>query len=104
MKNILRIAFAISLVLGVTAFIHIPTAAAVPGWAALPQGVPLKTIQGTVKVDGPGVVKLLVSADARDAQPANPMVNPTAPAAVANFQPNAKRPPCRMAVLLRRRD
>ena len=56
MKKILTIAFAVSMVLGVTALIHIPTAAAGPGWAALPQGAPLKTIQGTVKVDGEKVM------------------------------------------------
>jgi hypothetical protein len=71
MKNILRIAFAISLVLGVTAFIHIPTAAAVPGWAALPQGVPLKTIQGTVKVDGDKVM-FVADEDSKSWEVTNP--------------------------------
>src|SRR5260370_38654388 len=52
MKKILTIAFALSIVPSVTALIHTPAAAARPGLAALPQGAPLKTIQGTVKVDG----------------------------------------------------
>jgi hypothetical protein len=56
MKRILAIAFALSMVLGVTALIHRSTAAARPGLAALPQGAPLKTIQGTVKVDGEKVM------------------------------------------------
>jgi hypothetical protein len=55
-KIILTIAFAVSMVLGVTAPIHVSTAAAGPSWAALPQGAPLKTIQGTVKVDGDKVM------------------------------------------------
>ena len=52
MKRILLVAFALSLVLGMTGFISATTAAAKPGLAALPQGAPLKTIQGTVKADG----------------------------------------------------
>jgi hypothetical protein len=52
MKKLLAVAFALSMVLGVTAFIHVSTAAARPGLAAVPQGAPLKTIQGTVKADG----------------------------------------------------
>jgi hypothetical protein len=56
MKKILAIAFALSMVLGVTALIRASTAAARPGLAALPQGAPLKTIQGTVKVDGEKVM------------------------------------------------
>src|SRR5216683_7586494 len=52
MKKILTIAFALSIVPSVTALIHTPAAAARPSLAALPQGAPLKTIQGTVKVDG----------------------------------------------------
>ncbi len=56
MKKILTMALAIYMVLGVTALIHAPTAAARPGLAALPQGAPLKTIQGTVKVDGEKVM------------------------------------------------
>ena len=55
MKKILTIAFALSMVLGLTALL-VSTAAAGPGWAALPQGAPLKTIQGTVKVDGEKVM------------------------------------------------
>ena len=56
MRIILTIAFVVSMVLGVTAPIHLSKAAAGPGWAALPQGAPLKTIQGTVKVDGEKVM------------------------------------------------
>ncbi len=56
MKKILTMALAIYMVLGVTALIHASTAAARPGLAALPQGAPLKTIQGTVKVDGEKVM------------------------------------------------
>ena len=56
MKKFLRIAFVISMILGVTALIHTPMAAARAGLAALPQGAPLKTIQGTVKVDGEKVM------------------------------------------------
>jgi hypothetical protein len=52
MKKMLLIAFALSVVLGATTLIHVSTAAARPGLAALPQGAPLKTIQGTVKPDG----------------------------------------------------
>jgi hypothetical protein len=52
MKNILAVVFALSMVLGVSAFIHVSTTTARPGLAALPQGAPLKTIQGTVKADG----------------------------------------------------
>jgi hypothetical protein len=52
MKKLLAVAFVLSMVLGVTAFIHVSTAAARPGPAAVPQGAPLKTIQGTVKADG----------------------------------------------------
>jgi len=56
MKKILTIALLLSIVPGVTALIHAPTAAARPGLAALPQGAPLKTIQGTVKLDGEKVM------------------------------------------------
>jgi hypothetical protein len=56
MKKILTIAFALSLVLGPAGLFHVSTAAAKPGLAALPQGAPLKTIQGTVKVDGEKVM------------------------------------------------
>jgi hypothetical protein len=52
MKKILLIALALSVVLGATTLVHVSTAAARPGLAALPQGAPLKTIQGTVKPDG----------------------------------------------------
>jgi hypothetical protein len=55
MKKILTIAFALSLLLGSAALFHAP-AAAKPGPAALPQGTPLKTMQGTVKVDGEKVM------------------------------------------------
>ncbi len=56
MKKVLGVAFALSMVLGMTALVHVSTAAARPGLAALPQGAPLKTIQGTVKVDGEKVI------------------------------------------------
>jgi hypothetical protein len=56
MKKYLAIVFALSMVLGVTAFVRASTATATPGPAALPQGAPLKTIQGTVKVDGDKVM------------------------------------------------
>src|SRR5260370_2063943 len=56
MKKILTIALLLSIAPGVTALIHARTAAARPGLAALPQGAPLKTIQGTVKVDGEKVM------------------------------------------------
>lgn len=52
MKKMLVIVFALSVVLGMAALTHVSTAAARPGLAALPQGAPLKTIQGTVKPDG----------------------------------------------------
>ena len=55
MKRILLIVFALAMTLGVTVPI-ISTAAARLGLAALPQGAPLKTIQGTVKVDGEKVM------------------------------------------------
>jgi hypothetical protein len=55
MKKILTVALALSMLLSVTALLHTPTAAR-PGLAALPQGAPLKTIQGTVKVDGEKVM------------------------------------------------
>src|SRR5258708_14930528 len=42
--------------MGSPAFFHVSTVAANPGPAALPQGAPLKTIQGTVKVDGEKVM------------------------------------------------
>ncbi len=52
MKKFLVIAFAISMVAGMTMLIPVSTSAAKPALAALPQGAPLKTIQGTVKADG----------------------------------------------------
>jgi hypothetical protein len=55
MKRILLIVFALAMALGVS-LPSISTAAARPGLAALPQGAPLKTIQGTVKVDGEKVM------------------------------------------------
>jgi hypothetical protein len=55
MKKIPTIAFALSLVLGSPALFHVSTAAA-PAPAALPQGTPLKTVQGTVKIDGEKVM------------------------------------------------
>src|SRR5258708_39092986 len=42
--------------MGSPAFFHVSTVAANPGPAALPQGAPLKTMQGTVKVDGDKVM------------------------------------------------
>jgi hypothetical protein len=71
MKKILTIAFALSMVLGVSALILIPTAAAVRGWAALPQGAPLKIIQGTVKVDGEKVM-LVADEDSKSWEVTNP--------------------------------
>ena len=56
MKKFLAIAFALSMVLGVASLVRVSTAAAAPRPAALPQGAPLKTIQGTVKVDGDKVM------------------------------------------------
>jgi hypothetical protein len=56
MKKILAIAFSFSLLLGSPALFHVSAAAAKPGPAALPQGAPLKTIQGTVKVHGEKVM------------------------------------------------
>ena len=52
MKKVLMIAFALSMLIGMTLFMHVSTAAAKPGLAAMPQDAPLKTIQGTVKADG----------------------------------------------------
>jgi hypothetical protein len=49
MKNFLTIAYALSVVLGATILMR-ESVAASPGLAALPQGAPLKTLQGTVKV------------------------------------------------------
>ncbi len=56
MKKIVAIVFAFSLLLGSPALFHVSISAAKPGRAALPQGAPLKTIQGTVKVDGDKVM------------------------------------------------
>jgi len=56
MKKIVAITFAFSLLLGSPALFHVSMSAAKPGRAALPQGAPLKTIQGTVKVDGDKVM------------------------------------------------
>lgn len=56
MKKILAVSIALFMVLGVTALMHVSTASARPGLVALPQGSPLKTIQGTVKVDGEKVM------------------------------------------------
>jgi hypothetical protein len=56
MRKFVTVVFTLSLVLGATSLIHVSTAAARPGLAALPQGAPLKTIQGTVKVDGDKVM------------------------------------------------
>ena len=52
MKKVLMIVFALSMVVGMTSLLHVSTATARPGAAALPQAAPLKTIQGTVKADG----------------------------------------------------
>ena len=54
MKRILLIVFALAMTLGVT--VPVSSTAARPGLGALPQGAPLKTIQGTVKVDGEKVM------------------------------------------------
>jgi hypothetical protein len=56
MKEILTIAFSLMMVLSVTRPIPVSTAAAIPGLATLPQGAPLKIIQGTVKIDGEKVM------------------------------------------------
>src|ERR1700730_5318970 len=71
MKKILTIAFALSMVLGAAALIHVSTAAAGPGLAALPQGAPLKTIQGTVKVDGEKVM-FVADEDSKSWEVTNP--------------------------------
>ena len=56
MRKLLIIAFSFLMILSVTGIIHVSTAVATPGLAALPQGAPLKTLQGTVKVDGEKVM------------------------------------------------
>ena len=52
MKKVPMIVFAVAMVAGMTLLIPASTSAAKPVLAALPQGAPLKTIQGTVKADG----------------------------------------------------
>ena len=56
MRRILTITIAFSVLLGLPALFHVSTAAAKSTLAALPQGAPLKTLQGTVKVDGEKVM------------------------------------------------
>jgi hypothetical protein len=73
MKKILVFAFALSMVVGMTTLIHVSTAAARPGLAALPQGAPLKTIQGTVKVDG-DKIKFVADEDGKSWDVMNPDV------------------------------
>ena len=55
MKRILTIAFVLSLLVGAPALFDV-SAAAKSALAAMPQGAPLKTLQGTVKVDGDKVI------------------------------------------------
>ena len=71
MKKILTITFALSMLLGITTFIAISTEAARPGLAALPQGAPLKTIQGTVKADG-DKIKFVADEDGKTWDVMNP--------------------------------
>lgn len=52
MRKTILISFTLVLVLGVMPSTRASAAAAKPSLAALPQGAPLKTIQGTVKADG----------------------------------------------------
>jgi hypothetical protein len=52
MRKLFWSVFALAMVLGTTSLLPVSTSAATPGWAALPQGSPLKTIQGNVKADG----------------------------------------------------
>lgn len=48
----LMISLALAAILAMPLAVHSATAPVRAGWAALPQGAPLKTIQGTVKADG----------------------------------------------------
>ncbi|HEV2521648.1 MAG TPA: hypothetical protein VGT24_04640 [Candidatus Acidoferrales bacterium] len=52
MRKAILISFTLVLVLGLMPSTRAAAAAAKPSLAALPQGAPLKTIQGTVKADG----------------------------------------------------
>ena len=52
MRKTIWISCALVLVLGMTPSTRADAAAAKPSLFALPQGAPLKTIQGTVKADG----------------------------------------------------
>jgi hypothetical protein len=56
MKRILTIAFVLSLFAGAPALFDVSAGAAKSVPAAMPQGAPLKTLQGTVKVDGDKVI------------------------------------------------
>lgn len=71
MKKILGIAFALLMVVSITAVRHVSMAAARPGLAALPQGAPLKTIQGTVKPDG-DKIKFVADEDGKSWDVMNP--------------------------------
>ena len=73
MKKMLVIGFALSVILGMAAITHVSTAAARPGLAAMPQGAPLKTIQGTVKPDG-DKVKFVADEDGKAWDVMNPEV------------------------------
>jgi len=56
MRKLPTIVFSFLMILSVTGLIHVSTAAATSRLVALPQGAPLKTMQGTVKVDGEKVM------------------------------------------------
>jgi hypothetical protein len=51
MKKILAVVFMVAVATGAASFVML-AAAATPALAAMPQGAPLKTMQGTVKADG----------------------------------------------------
>ena len=73
MKKILTIVFGLFMIAGLTASIQLSlsTAAVRPALAALPQGAPLKTIQGTVKVAGEKVT-LVADEDGKSWEVMNP--------------------------------
>jgi hypothetical protein len=71
MKKIPGIAFALLMVVSITAVSHVSMAAARPGLAALPQGSPLKTMQGTVKPDG-DKIKFVADEDGKSWDVMNP--------------------------------
>jgi hypothetical protein len=56
MRKLLTIVFSFLMILGVAGLIHVSAAVTTPRPVALPQGAPLKTLQGTVKVDGEKVM------------------------------------------------